>query len=162
MLGLVGVLSSSLLAIVLVFVVMLLSYLSALLAPTEGEYKLDADTGLLFPIESFMLNEEIIGRVVAQYKAARGVHQMDVASNCTYGASLDKLTAGRYTAFNFVFLNNYKKNVEPLFESIETFPLGFEESKNLCYVRIQKASPDGEMEIGLPKSDEINYTVEKQ
>lgn len=139
MFGLVGVLASALLGIMLVFIVMLLSYLKALLAPTDGEYKLEVDTGLMFPIEAYMLNEEILSKMLSIYREGKGVDAVDVGISCTYGKQLDKLTSGRYATYNYVFLSSYKENVDKEIKAVESYGLGYESDvkKNKCWLRVK-------------------------
>ncbi|MDK9790735.1 hypothetical protein [Vibrio sp. D431a] len=140
MLGFVAVLASALLGIVLIFVTLLVSFIQAQLAPTAGKYQLENDSGLLFPIESYLLTDEIINKTIDRYIERRGNHDISLGTTCRYGERLDKFTAERYTAYNFVYLTKFEDAEEHIKHSKATAPTKTHESSR-CYILITKYDP---------------------
>lgn len=141
MLGFVAVLASALLGVVLIFVIMLVSFIQAQLAPTAGKYQLENDSGLLFPIESYLLTDEIIAKTIGRYRERRGIHDISLGTTCRYGERLDKFTAERYTAYNFVYLTKYEEAEETIKQSKATAPSKTKENSR-CYILITKYDPE--------------------
>ncbi|MGR5555943.1 hypothetical protein ACQKQC_06535 [Vibrio fortis] len=110
MLGFVGLLSSALASVVKVFVVMLLSFLQALKAPTEGEYKLATENGLVFPIESHIVTEEIFGIMMNTFNQIYGDVPAYVSTSCIIGSELDSASSKRYATYNYVFIEKMRNN----------------------------------------------------
>ncbi|MGR5365890.1 hypothetical protein [Photobacterium damselae] len=109
MLGFVGLLSGSLAVVFLVFVIIMLNCMMAQMSPTQGVYLLKDNVALKFPIESFLLNDEIVSSVVTQYKAINNYNGVvDLEVSCNYGANLDSSSADKFLAFNYIFLKNLK------------------------------------------------------
>ncbi|CAH7354073.1 hypothetical protein VCHA53O466_40147 [Vibrio chagasii] len=151
MLGFVAVLASALLGVVLIFITMLVSFFQAMLAPTDGDYKLENQGGLLFPIDSFLLSEDIISATVETYMERKGDdHDITIGTTCSFGERLDRFTAERYTAYNYVFLRKFEMEEEFLRLIKATTP---EENTmtSRCYLLITEYSPDDE------KSGEIKF-----
>ena len=141
MLGFVAVLASALLGIILIFIIMLVSFIQAQMAPTEGKYKLENESGLLYPIESYLLTDEIIAKTIDRYQERRGFHDISLGTTCRYGERLDKFTAERYTAYNFVYLTKYEDSEDFIMHSRATSPNKTEE-KSRCYILIDKYDKD--------------------
>lgn len=103
MLGFVGLLSSALAAVVNVFVVMLLSFLQAQMAPKEGEYKLATESGLVFPLETHVLDDEVFATMAGSFNRIYGEVPMYIGVSCVRGDDMDGPTAKRYATYNYVF-----------------------------------------------------------
>ncbi|MCY9861136.1 hypothetical protein OTK49_01150 [Vibrio coralliirubri] len=104
MVGFVGLLSGALAAVFLVFIVMLMSFLQAQLAPTEGVYKLHTESGLIFPVESHILTEEIFEQMIESFHLEYGEVPIYVSTSCFVGGMLDAITAKRYATYNYIFV----------------------------------------------------------
>lgn len=141
MLGFVGLLSSALAAVVNVFVVMLLSFLQAQMAPQEGVYKLATENGLVFPIETHILTDEAFDTMVGTYKKVYQEQKMFATTSCVLGDYLDTLAAKRFSTYNFVYLNKKKKLRQDI-ALVEAIPVERRESKlqDMCYLTLKPKS----------------------
>lgn len=141
MLGFVGLLSSALAAVVNVFVVMLLSFLQAQMAPQEGVYKLATENGLVFPIETHILTDDAFETMVGTYKKIYQEQRMYATTSCVLGDYLDTLAAKRFSTYNFVYLNRQKKMRQDM-ALVEAIPVEKRDSKlkDMCYLTLKPKS----------------------
>ncbi|WP_146147007.1 hypothetical protein [Photobacterium kishitanii] len=111
MLGFVGLLSGSLAVIFLVFIIMLLSCIAAQMAPTDGEYVFKQTTGLTFPVESYVLTDDILKNVVDTYRGIKkNTGMLDFSTTCEYGQDIDSITASQYLTYNYIYLKKAAKD----------------------------------------------------
>ncbi|MBU2895681.1 hypothetical protein [Vibrio hepatarius] len=141
MVGFVGLLSCALAAVFLVFVVMLLSFLQAQLAPTEGTYKLATESGLVFPIESHILTDEVFRSMMETYDRIYGEQPAYVSTSCIIGGALDGATAKRYATYNFIFSKRkaISEGGEFNIAQVDALPILERESKlsSMCFVAMK-------------------------
>ncbi|KDM90961.1 hypothetical protein [Photobacterium galatheae] len=141
MVGFVGLLSCALAAVFLVFVVMLLSFLQAQLAPTEGTYKLATESGLVFPIESHILTDEVFRSMMVTYDRVYGKQPVYISTSCIIGGMLDGATAKRYATYNFVFSKRkaISEGGEYDIAQIDSLPIMERESKlsSMCFIAMK-------------------------
>lgn len=139
MLGFVGLLSSALAAVVNVLVVMLLSFLQAQMQPTEGTYRLATENGLVFPVESYILTDEILGVMIQTYKRVYGEQPMYVSTSCANGDMLDATSAKRYTTYNYIFVQKKAKEIGINIAKIDALPIVARDTllTNMCFVSLK-------------------------
>lgn len=141
MLGFVGLLSSALAAVVNVFVVMLLSFLQAQMAPTEGEYKLATENGLVFPIETHIINDEVFGSMMETFHKIYGDDPAYISTSCVSGGILDAASAKRYATYNFIYLKRLLADEDSIWNiaQVDSLPIVERESKlaNMCFISIK-------------------------
>ena len=141
MLGFVGLLSSALAAVVNVFVVMLLSFLQAQMAPTEGEYKLATENGLVFPIETHIVNDEVFAAMMETYHKIYGNEPAYISASCVIGGVLDAVSAKRYATYNYIYLKRQNAEGETKWDiaQVDSLPIVERDSKlsNMCFVSIK-------------------------
>ena len=141
MVGFVGLLSGALAAVFLVFIVMLMGFLQAQLAPTEGSYKLATESGLVFPIESHILTVEVFSGMVDTFQRVYGHQPIYISTSCVISGTLDAATAKRYATYNFIFAKGQRDTPSGDFKiaQIDSLPIMERESKlsNMCFVAMK-------------------------
>lgn len=141
MVGFVGLLSGALAAVFLVFIVMLMSFLQAQLAPTEGVYKLHTSSGLVFPIESHILTNEIFKQMVFTFHHEFGKEPIYVSTSCFVGGLLDAATAKRYATYNYIFVQERSIQDKDQYNiaEIDSLPMMKHDIKlsNACFVAMK-------------------------
>lgn len=139
MLGFVGLLSSALAAVVNVFVVMLLSFLQAQMAPNEGEYKLATENGLVFPIESHYITSEIFDSMMHTFVRIYGDVPAYISTSCVIGLALDSATSKRYATYNYIFIKKIEHAGSYNIAQTDSLPIMERKSKlsNMCFIAIK-------------------------
>lgn len=141
MVGFVALLSGALAAVFLVFIVMLMGFLQAQLAPTEGTYKLATESGLVFPIESHILTDDIFEGMVTTFNRVYGEKPIYVSTSCVISGYLDATTAKRYATYNYIFSKEQARSEGGKYDiaQIDSLPIMERESKlsNMCFVAMK-------------------------